>query len=799
MNNVKLDFNDVSAEAFFKDLDLVPHNDLSGKVGYYVTDCPACGEHEAYIYTAESATGTPNVLRCNRLNKCGHTITGFEHYKNVQGITSNKEAIELLCKDMGIEVDQTEDVSKKIENTAKCAVLDVLSGYFHDQLFNNPDAKQYLDYFCNERKYDQAVIKKTDLGFYPGYDKTVTFLKSRNLDHTILDRVGLNNHVFGKDYHLFLPYKNIYGGVTGFLSRYYMVDPPKDVCDRLGRKDARWYSTTGLTKESLYNLYKFKNAETLIVVEGYLDALYLSEFGLSVVAVGQGSLSRSHVQALKATKVKKVILCFDNEVPADDRAEVAIKMLLAQTGLEVFKCSLSDTKDPDEFYRKHGIDALRLEFSQSEISSSWLAKRAISKHDIGTDLGKSSALDALIDLSGGINDKVAIDNIYSIAEARLSVSKDAFIERISKLEEQRRKEKVLQTCQTVYTDLGKLLQENDVDKIGVFLRDAPKKIIESSYKSSDNDDIRPFDVDAVINEMRATPEEHLNTGIEVLDEKVSIRPSTLTVLAGRPRMGKTSVALNLLPNMLKNDLESPVIFFSLEMTQQQIFVRLNSIIANKYDHKEIMEFYKKGEYPAPIQEAQNLFRTTFKNRLYIISDPSMDVDKLVNTVYRVYEKHGKIGPVFLDYLQLVKSTKQDISRYLQVGEVCKRLVQLASDLNIPVIALAALNRDVDKQGFNKGASSDDLRPKLHHLSESGQIEADAALIIGLHERSAYDYTEFGSDAEPHVTLELIVLKNRFGQQSDIIEVRFNKKTGRLLNSEDIINVPTTSAFDNMIL
>jgi len=67
-----------------------------------------------------------------------------------------------------------------------------------------------------------------------------------------------------------------------------MVTPPKEVCDELGRKDARWYSTTGLTKESLYKLHRFRSVDTLIVVEGYLDALYLSEFGLPVVAVGKG-------------------------------------------------------------------------------------------------------------------------------------------------------------------------------------------------------------------------------------------------------------------------------------------------------------------------------------------------------------------------------------------------------------------------------------------------------------------------------------------------------------------------------
>lgn len=797
MNNIQIDFNKVPVEVFFKDKDLVPHKDALGNISYYKTDCPACGEHEAYIYTADSARGTPNVLRCSRLNNCAYTITGFDYYKERLGLASNKEALDLLCKEMGLDVDKADIVMEKVEATARYAVLDLLAEYFRNELCNNPDAKEYLDCFCNERKYDPTLIKKTDLGYYPGYDKTVTFLKSKNIDHTVLERIGLRNPVFGRDYHLFIPYRNIYGSVTGFLSRYHTVVPPKEVCDRLERKDARWYSTTGLTKESLYNLHRFKKAELLIIVEGYLDALYLSELGLPVVAAGQGSLSQSHVQYLSATGVKKIVICFDREPQADDRAETAIRMLLTQIGVDVFKCSLSDAKDPDEFYRKHGLEALKAEFDNSEHSSLWLSKRVLGKYDTSKDLDKSKALDDLIELSNSLNDRVSIDNIYTLAEDTMSISREAFADRVSKLREHKKQEKQIASYKDIYENLGKLIKENNPTKIGSFLRTVPKKIVQDNLMRDEMEDVQPFDVDVLINDMRSMPE-CVDTGVKELDSKISIYPGTVTIIAGRPRMGKSSVAMNFLYNMLEKDQDAPMIFFSLEMSLAQIFGRLNTIIANNYHYEEVMEFYKTGNIPPPIQDIRNLFKTKYSGRLYLISEPNMEVDKLINVIYSIYRKHGKIGTVILDYLQLVKASNKDANRYLQVGEVCKKLVQATNDLNIPVIALAALNRDVDKQGFNsKSATSEDLKPKIHHLGESGQIEADAALIIGLHDTSSHNYTEHGDKPDETVKLELIVLKNRFGESNSVIEVRFNKKTGRLLGKENMVINTSSSIYDDM--
>jgi replicative DNA helicase len=234
------------------------------------------------------------------------------------------------------------------------------------------------------------------------------------------------------------------------------------------------------------------------------------------------------------------------------------------------------------------------------------------------------------------------------------------------------------------------------------------------------------------------------TGFTDFDNLTSgLQPSDLIIIAGRPSMGKTALALNIAYNAaLENKIGVAV--FSLEMSSLQLGMRLLGADA-MIDASRIRKgFLQDDDYIRLTDSANRL------SELPIYIDDSSGLSALeLKAKARRLKKRFDIDLVVIDYLQLMQGKRSTESRQLEISDISRSLKALAKDLNIPVVAVSQLNRKVEDRP-NK-------RPLLADLRESGAIEQDADLIVFIYREYLYNQTE-----ESKGKAEVIVAKHRNG-------------------------------------
>ncbi len=248
----------------------------------------------------------------------------------------------------------------------------------------------------------------------------------------------------------------------------------------------------------------------------------------------------------------------------------------------------------------------------------------------------------------------------------------------------------------------------------------------------------------------------VSTGYPNLDEITSgLQPGEMIIVAARPSMGKTALALNIAENMTMRDV--PVALFSLEMSRQQLVQRLLSSRASVSGHNIRRNMLSDRDMAAIIQAADDLM----KRPLFIDDTPSLSITQLRAKARRLKQSHD-IGVVILDYLQLMTSGKRAESRQQEVSEISRGVKALARELNVPVICLSQLNRAAEQREGH--------RPRMSDLRESGSIEQDADVVAMLHRESYYhmnDQSWFEQNEDKHNLAELIIAKQRNGPTATV--------------------------------
>ena len=242
----------------------------------------------------------------------------------------------------------------------------------------------------------------------------------------------------------------------------------------------------------------------------------------------------------------------------------------------------------------------------------------------------------------------------------------------------------------------------------------------------------------------------LSTGLTDLDRAISgLNKSDLILLAARPGMGKTSMALNILLEAGKKSGKN-VVFFSLEMSREQLALRLISSECF-VDNKKLVT----GNL-APEDWEKIMVATESLNRSHILIDDDSTVS--VADILAKCRRVDNLGLVIIDYLQLMQSAGgrqySGENRQQVVSDISRMLKIMAKELNVPVICLSQLSRASEKR--------DDKRPMLSDLRESGAIEQDADIVLFLYRDDYYN-----EDSEKHNIAECIVAKNRHGETGKV--------------------------------
>ncbi len=238
----------------------------------------------------------------------------------------------------------------------------------------------------------------------------------------------------------------------------------------------------------------------------------------------------------------------------------------------------------------------------------------------------------------------------------------------------------------------------------------------------------------------------LPTGFAELDQMTAgLQPAELIIVAGRPGMGKSSLALCIAEHVALPQ-KLPVAIFSLEMSEEHLVQRMLCSHARINAHNVRSGMLSASDWPKLTQAAGKLSETP----IFIDDSPGLSILELRAKARRLKTRHG-IGLLILDYLQMMEepSARSD-NRQQEVAVISRSLKALARELNIPVIAVSQLSRAPEQRG-------DASRPRLSDLRESGSIEQDADVVLFLYREEYYKPTE-----ENKGTAEVIIGKQRNG-------------------------------------
>jgi len=238
----------------------------------------------------------------------------------------------------------------------------------------------------------------------------------------------------------------------------------------------------------------------------------------------------------------------------------------------------------------------------------------------------------------------------------------------------------------------------------------------------------------------------VSTGFSRLDTMTAgLQPSDLIILAARPSMGKTSLALNIARNAAI-DADTAVAIFSLEMSKEQLSMRMLCSEARIDSNRLRSGFFNRGDWDK-LTDAGSILSDA-----PIFIDDSANISAIeIRAKARRLKMDKNIGLILIDYLQLMRGRSSAERRDLEISEISRSLKGLAKELNIPIVALSQLNRKLEERG--------DKRPMLSDLRESGALEQDADVVAFIYRDEVYNKD---TNNPNRGKAELILAKQRNG-------------------------------------
>ncbi len=304
-------------------------------------------------------------------------------------------------------------------------------------------------------------------------------------------------------------------------------------------------------------------------------------------------------------------------------------------------------------------------------------------------------------------------------------------------------EELLQDAEGKIFDISQTNHKKDVMAIGEIIPAALKRIEDASHNEGTT---------------TGTP-----SGFHRLDKITSgWQSSDLIIMAARPAMGKTAFVLSMAKNMALNN--TPVAFFTLEMSNVQLVNRLivnaceltgDKIKSGKLSDEEFKELTKGTAILEGLP-------------LYIDETPSLSVMELRTKARRLVAEHG-VKVIIIDYLQLMNASGMSYSnREGEVSIISRSLKALAKELDIPIIALSQLNRNVESRGGGREENKlEAKKPQLSDLRESGAIEQDADIVCFIHRPEYYRLYEDTDGSDLRGVAQVIIAKHRNGATEDV--------------------------------
>jgi replicative DNA helicase len=738
----------------------------------FTLKCPLCEKKRAFIYEGG------HLITCNRRNDCGYSSTLWDYVANKEGHTSPQQTLQALASLAGyvlpttLSTDALEALKRsEVQQTR----LETAQALLASRMFTDNGKKELA--YLKTRGYTDDDIQTMGLGVIPPKSALDDMLKDAfvnnvNIVNTKITELSVTG--YGATYTLSIPYRNKRGQLIGWSVRSISGADPKYK-----------YSQGMETGLELFNLDQNRGLKNLVIVEAPLDALIATARGIQgVVACGRNKPTTKQLDDIKAFGVTSVTLALDSDEAGQKGTEDTL-YALAERGIKGYVLTYpKGVKDLDEAIKEKGAETVSELIAKAQAGYSYLIKCLHSlhcKHEKLTDREQRELLNALIDLDAKLGDDLASKAITMYLTETLGLAPEIIKQALQENRATKAQAERERGYQSLQLKAGQLTKDGKYDD----LEELYQENLPSLRAKNVNTIIEPYTSEHFISDIQQRREGY-PTGWSKLDEYALIPSEALTIIAGRPSHGKTTVMLNMLYNLVTANSDESFYFFSYEETRSQLALKLMTIISGvqldqyKNTHK-IEEYYKTGRLDASyakglteshakqkLDEARAEYDDLVNSgRLWIIDEP-LQVTDLTSTIETLADSPNRVGAVFIDYIQKIKSKYNAPTRQVEIQKISGDLLDTAKRSGVALVLGAQLNRGAEK--------SDHKNMSIDQLRESGDIEQDANLVLGLynHNRGDYDANpDSEQTSDPVTQLDIKILKNRSGATNVYTSLTFD--------------------------
>ena len=769
---------------YVEDLKSIPIQEVASRLGLKLTktgnslqgDCPS--GHPSSNHRCFSINTDHNYFNCFHCGKAGDVISLVEITNDVDF----REAVSWLSKQFNVSVPETVSDNRKRNDAfySQAAMYEEIFQYGRYLLYQSDggEARQYL---LKYRGYQNVEdIQKTEWIFFPPDDRLQAYLSKYP---ALADKVSKYRFDSFEEspYWAAFPYRDRDGLITGFILRA-LKPSGYDLTFRNGGKKVsgvRYHSTFGTSKHDLFNLNRCRNQQTLLILEGYPDAILFPTLGLkNVVAVGQGKLAKSHIEGLDEFGVRNVIISFDNDPPKDDghitgieNTIDAVKMLLTETRINPFVIDpllMGEHKDPDEYVRANGLEAYRMLMQNSESGAKWLARKIISKVNLTVDLEKQKAIDDIGELSGQIKGRIANEDFIAEAATSMGIDKVALQEYIGEYHERMARAALSDEFKKLTMHAEDLRRSGDLEGASQLLNTKSVELKNELYKTK----IEPIAL--LSDRLMEKYEQEKNresillgyplTKFKNLCENIDGLQPGLYIIGAKTNVGKTALLTNIAMDLINSNPEVRVLYFSLDDSWSVITNRFLGILTG-LELNKVQRMQGCESDAIKVRDAyQELARLADDGRLYIKDLSEVTNFNQAEAVLRELYEEGNLA-VFIDGLYNLEVEGNGGGIRETNIERANRLKLLVDTYRIPLVCTAELRKKTKEEGKDKP-------PTVSDLMETGKFGYNANVVWLLYPEN---FSE--SKGADQFMIKLDYAKNKMSHYKDYQTLIFEKKKG----------------------
>lgn len=648
------------------------------------------------------------------------------------------------------------------------------------------------------RTFTETELEGLSLGFYAGVETVSAAMKAKGYTAEELEASGILAD--GRwDARVIIPWRDARGRVATVAAR--------DVTGT-AKEGAKYLYLKGGTKPPAFGLDVAKNSEAgLVLVEGLLDVVLLQARGLDNVAALGGAgdlLNPARWAELAALGFPAITLALDNDAAGRTGTMNALANIRNVNKVPkvyvVDPAALGNFKDPDELVRVEGVEAFRQVLKKATPWAVYLGLDLLGDvTPVSVDRERREAADRVLDFTADLRgERAALDteDLFRLAADKTGYSFEVLHEMGLSARERRERERAELEVKSAARELQAALGKPGADVLELA---ADFSACVAVVQGRAEDPPPAFSVDALVQELKNTPEGLTSGWAAVDDMGVRFTPKELAVLGARTGHGKTSALVNLLHHWLEKGLDGPLVFFSHEEPAELVFCRLLALMtagetaAARWTFADVREWHRgdrtgRRTFPDPRTLAAAVDRLRgMEDRLHIVHRPSWSASRISAHAHELASTRG-VGAVLVDYLQRVPAHEKGDRRDIEVSAIGRTLKALAVDLAVPVVAGAQINREAIPEKYQtriraalEKSVADAVevmkaaRPDLHHLREGGS-EQEADVVLGLMNYAADLRSEADSDARTSL-YEVGVLKNRYGAVGKWASLAFEGASG----------------------